>query len=707
MRILLLGAVFFPMIAAFVGYIIGRKNKQYRDYFADIVTGVEFGIFLYFFIRVAAGGSSGITAEIPNVCGMGLHFALDGFRALYGTIAAFMWFMSTLFSKEYFAHYRNRNRYYLFLLLTLGATEGVFLSADFYTVFIFFEIMSFTSYVWVAHDEKEESLRAAATYLAVAVIGGLVMLMGIFLLYHVCGTLKFDELFKIIETYKRVLSADASVPGALQTIWIAGICMLFGFGAKAGAFPLHIWLPKAHPVAPAPASALLSGILTKAGMFGILVLTCYVFLRNAAWGSLLLVIGVCTMVVGAVLALFSVDLKRTLACSSVSQIGFILVGVGMSGLLGGENGLAVRGSLLHMVNHSLIKLVLFMAAGVVFMNVHKLNLNEIRGFGRKKPLLNFIFLMGALGIGGIPLWNGYISKTLIHESIVEYLELMEEGLVGSLFSVGAMKGIEWAFLLSGGLTVAYMTKLYVAIFVEKNCDASVQEKYDAMGKTYMNKVSAGALTVSAVLLPIMGFLPNQVMGRVADMGQGFMQVQGEVHAVSWFSLTNLKGAAISLAAGILIYLVVVRLWLMKKEDGQRVYVNRWYKYLDLEDVICRPILLKALPFVFGVICRVLDSLVDGVVVLLRKTVYKDSKLPHELEEGTYFTHMAGSFANGMEKLANATIWKKHPKNVDYEHRYAMIYEEVSEDKTIVGRSLSFGLLLFCVGLIITVVYLLF
>ena len=88
----------------------------------------------------------------------------------------------------------------------------------------------------------------------------------------------------------------------------------------------------------------------------------------------------------------------------------------MQGLLGSENGLAVRGSLLHMVNHSLIKLVLFMAAGVVFMNIHKLDLNEIRGFGHKKPLLHFIFLMGALGIGGIPFWNGYISKTLIHEA---------------------------------------------------------------------------------------------------------------------------------------------------------------------------------------------------------------------------------------------------------------------------------------------------
>lgn len=644
----------------------------------------------------------GTLLEIPGICGLGLHFKLDSFRILYGSIAAFMWLMSTLFSKEYLSHYKKKGRYYCFTILTFFATEGVFFSADFYTTFIFFEIMSFTSYVWVAFDEKKESLRAAATYLAVAVIGGLVMLMGIFLLYDTMGTLVFDELTGSYE--QMCMLSNSGVPE--RKLMAAGLCMLFGFGAKAGAFPLHIWLPKAHPVAPAPASALLSGILTKAGMFGILVLTSYLFLGCRAWGSLILIIGVCTMVIGAVLALFSIDIKRTLACSSVSQIGFILVGVGMSGLLGEENLLAVRGSLLHMVNHSLIKLALFMAAGVIFMNVHELDLNKIRGFGRKKPLLNYIFLMGALGIGGIPLWNGYVSKTLIHESIVEYTKLLVEGAVGSIFSIGAVKGIEWAFLISGGLTVAYMTKLYVAVFVEKNSDAVVQEKYDHLKGAYMNGLSATVLTISATLLPIMGFLPGQVMSRIADLGQGFMQVDKEAGKMAWFSFENLKGAAISVIIGAVIYLVIVRLWMMKKENGSTVYVNRWNQYLDLENLIYRPILLKALPFVFGVLCRVLDSMIDAVVVFLRKTVYRDSKLPHELEEGTFLTHAGGCFVNGLQSVANATVFRKQPKEVDYEHKFALLQEEWSEDTTIIGRSLSFGLLLFCVGLIITVVYLL-
>lgn len=694
--VLIEGAVFLPMAAGLISYGIGRFNKKTRDLFTDIITGLTFVLCSILLLQVLGGTAVGGMDTIPYVCGMGLHFTLDGFRAIYGTIAAFMWFMTTLFSGEYFSHYRNRNRYYLFLLLTLGATEGIFFSADFYTTFIFFEIMSLTSYVWVAHDEKPDSLRTAGTYLAVAVIGGLVMLMGIFLLYDATGTLFFAD-----------LAGTPLLSGKTSTqIWAAGFCLLFGFGAKAGAFPLHIWLPKAHPVAPAPASALLSGILTKAGMYGILILTSYLFLGSAAWGAMILLLGVLTMVVGAVLALFSIDLKRTLACSSVSQIGFILVGVGMSGLLGAENALALRGSLLHMVNHSLIKLALFMAAGVVFMNVHKLDLNEIQGFGRHKPLLNYIFLMGALGISGVPLWNGYVSKTLIHESIVEYCNLISEGKAVGPCGGSLMSGIEWIFLISGGLTAAYMLKLYVCLFLEKNADPTVQKVYDDLHGCYMNRTSALALTLSATLLPIGGFLPNIVMDGIADLGQGFL-FAADAERVAYFSMGNLRGSLISLVFGVLIYGFIVRPLLRKPAPDSKsmCYVNRLPTWLDLENVVYRPVLLQTLPFAFGMICRILDSLADTLVVILRKTVYRDEKLPHELAEGTPLTHLCACIASGFQKLGNLTIHRKDPRTQDYEHRLALFQEEWSENNTMISRSMSFGLLLFCVGLILTVAYL--
>ena len=682
--------IFIPMVGAFVSYLVGRKSKKVRDYLVSGIAIAEFAIALMLVLQYEKW--EGAIVTLPEVCGMGLTFTVDGFRVLYAGIATFMWMMTSVFSTEYFEHYRNRNRYYLFQLVTLGATVGIFLSADLYTTFVFFEIMSVSSYVWVAQDERQESLRAAATYLAVAVIGGLTLLMGLFLLYTQVGTLRIDQLYEACQG---------------KDVYVACFCMLVGFGAKAGAFPLQIWLPKAHPVAPAPASALLSGILTKTGIFGVLVISCQILLHDETWGAVILVIGMITMFLGALLAVFSIDFKRTLACSSVSQIGFILVGVGMQGLLGEHNEIAIRGTVLHMVNHSLFKLVLFMAAGVIYMNIHKLDLNDIRGFGRKKPLLAFIYLMGALGIGGVPLWSGYISKTLLHESIVEYIHELQGGhVLGAIFSVNNMQVMEWIFLISGGMTIAYMCKLFVVVFLEKNLDEKVQEQYDAK-KKYMNPASTIALTVSAVLFPIMGILPGLTMDKMADMSEGFMGWNHAGHSVDYFTWTNLRGSLISIFIGIAIYFLIVRQLLMKKqEDGTRVYVNRWSKYLDLEDYFYRPVLLKIIPAIAGTVCLVMDRLVDGTVVLLRKTLYKDSPRQTELDEGNEVTHGIGAILNKLQHFLNRSIWRSHPKETDHEHSMAMRFAALKENTAFIGRSLSYGLILFCLGLCAVLIYLL-
>ena len=682
--------VFFPFLSGIACFAVGKKNEAYRDYLADASVILEFVLMLVLFGhfgKLAASqkdvwdcAAAGL--KIKEICGFGLSFELDGFRLIYGTVASFMWMMCTILSREYFAHHENRNRFYLFLLLTLGATMGVFLSADLFTTFIFFEIMSFTSDVWVAQEENQGALKAAGTYLAVAVIGGLVMLMGIFLLYHELGTVVIDGLHQAVQS-----CPDKGI------LYAAGICLLTGFGAKAGAFPLHIWLPKAHPVAPAPASALLSGILTKTGVYGMLLLSANLFLYDAGWGKLLLGLGVVTMFGGALLAVFSVDLKRTLACSSMSQIGFIMVGIGMQGLLGEENALAVHGTLLHMINHSMIKLVLFLAAGVIFMNTHALNLNDIRGYGRKKPLLKGIFLVGALAIAGIPMFGGYVSKTLLHESIVEF--------GGGL----TMKAVEWIFLFSGGLTVAYMTKLFAAIFVETNESAEVQRRYDRQ-KKYMNVQSTVALGGSAILLLVWGLFPGSLMDRAAKLGQGFMRLPEFGEKVSYFSLKNLSGAMISIAIGVLVYVFVIRKLLMEKNArGQQRYVNRWPAWWDVEELIYRPVLLGLLPLVSGIVCRVLDSLVDTVVVVLRKTIYRDSPLPHELPEGDMLTCVLGHILNAFQKFGNRTWNRKNPVERDYVHYLAVRSAERKQSNMVIERSMSFALLLLCVGFTLTLFYL--
>ena len=179
------------MFAALISYGIGRKSRQARNRFADIAAALELALLAVIFCSVISGSHP--VCSLPSLAG-GLNFEADGFRAVYACIAGFMWLCTTVFSAEYLEHYRNRNRYYFFALLTLGATVGVFLSADLLTTFIFFEVMSFTSYVMVIHDEKPAAMRAGQTYLAVAVLGGMVMLMGLFLLFRLTGTLVISGL---------------------------------------------------------------------------------------------------------------------------------------------------------------------------------------------------------------------------------------------------------------------------------------------------------------------------------------------------------------------------------------------------------------------------------------------------------------------------------------------------------------------------------
>ncbi|MCR5357570.1 MAG: sodium:proton antiporter [Lachnospiraceae bacterium] len=722
------------MAAGIIAYVLGRYSKKARDFFADAVTVLEISLLAYLSLKFIGG--TDVFFYAPDLCGLGISLTLDGFRVVYGMVAAFMWLCTTIFSREYMAHYPRTNRYYMFFLMTLGATVGVFLSADLFTTFLFFEIMSFTSYTWVAHDETKDALRAAETYIAVAVIGGMILLMGLFLLYNITGTLSIDMLPSSIQIVKE------SYPGVMPKLYTAGACMLVGFGAKAGMFPLHIWLPKAHPVAPAPASALLSGILTKSGIYGVLIISCSIFTHDPGWGFLILVLGVITMFGGALLGIFSINLKRTLACSSMSQIGFILTGIGMQGLLGEENALAMRGTVLHMVNHSLIKLVLFMAAGVVYMNLHELDLNKIRGFGKDKPLLMAAFLTGGLSISGIPGFSGYVSKTLLHESIVEYMHEAGE-------AAGTYRFIEVVFLITGGMTLAYMTKLFVAVFVEmpegsydgglhnaetpesevQGTEAHGTAAHGTGSKKYMNAESTLALMLSAAVLLIFGFGPYKFMDAVARMTLPFMQGSEFGESVNYFAFSNLKGGLISIAIGAFIYFVVIRNLLMVKDDpgviegavenggadgketgGKKAkaykrYVDAWPGWLDVENIIYRPLLQHIIPFVLAFVLRIFDRLTDHIVSLTSRTLLKEVEPRRPLLFGNAFTHAVGIFMNRIVILLNKTIRRKSPKQINYEEKLAFSLDTIVKTSRLTSRSVSFGLMMFSLGCIFTLVYL--
>ncbi len=711
--------VFLPFAAGIIDYILGARSTR-RDLFAVVFTYVELGLSVFLVYKTMTGAGSSLTdLKIGQVFSLGMNLKTDGFRSAYSLVTSLMWAFTTMFSLEYFRHEREHlSRYYLFVLFTLGATQGVMLSGDLLTTFVFFEILSLTSFTWVMHEETEGAIRAGYTYLFIAIFGGLVLFMGMAMLQYTAGTLNYAELF---EASKQAMESSE---GNRTMIFASGICILIGFGCKAGMFPVHVWLPKAHPVAPSPASALLSGVLTKVGIFGILMTSVEVLVDCAEFGWVVLVLGTITMFLGAVLALFSVNLKRTLACSSMSQIGFILTGIAMTILLtsqhsgghahaGGFAGLeghallAMSGTMLHMVNHSMLKLCLFCAAGVVVMNLHELDLNKIRGWGRGKWLLMAAFFLGVIGIGGVPLFNGYASKTLLHEAITAGIAEAGEGAAITHSAAGILSVIEWIFLISGGCTFAYMLKLFICVFIEKNKDPRRQEEFDRNSKGYMNAASSVAVFGTSILFILLG--QKSVFDPIASFMTGHEDVLEEFAPLSFECV---KGAMISLAIGAVLYLVFIRLVLMKDD----MYLDRWPKWLDLEDLVYRPFMTKWFPTVFGTILSVPAE--NKVLTRLLPAAFKaKSEEVKVLGENKVLTRVSSKvfqtisvvlsvMALGTDAfiiLLRRTALKEHVVSDKSMHNPGPLKKRSSEVREayrpIIGN-FSFALMLSCIGMMV-------
>ncbi|MBO4686577.1 MAG: sodium:proton antiporter [Lachnospiraceae bacterium] len=686
----------------------GERGKMISAGVLFVVLAAVFGLSLWAFAAVTKGAED-LTLYVPDVCGYGLNLTVDGFRAVYLTVASFAWLVSGVFYAWYGSHDASALRYQVFTMVTLSCTLGVLLSADLFTLFIFFEGMSLASYVWVAHERTAEAIRASKTYLTVAVIGGMVLLMGIFLLYREAGTLFINNL-----TLRYYFAENP------HTAWAAGLCLLFGFGAKAGGWPLHIWLPKAHPEAPASASALLSGILTKTGVFGIFAVCGRYFLYNADWGRLVFWIGIVTMLVGAVRALGSIDIKHMLACSSVSQIGFILVGIGAAGIMESENAMAVTGSILHMLNHSAFKLILFLCAGIVVHRLHTRDFNKIRGFGRNHYGLMILMLIASLGIAGIPIFSGYVSKTLIHESIVEIYHAGGSGIY---------KFAEHLFLLAGGCTFAYMVKLFVVLFVREP-SPEVQAAELGRGPKDMPRASMVLLFATAFLIFIFGAMPEVSMIPIGRLASDVLPYGTLHHVPEFFGPECLKGFVYTVAYGLLI-LGVETVLVRRKRVSLRTtpeYVDRMEKLPTLEDNLYRPLLFRVFPAVFGTLMRglekfteytaigvlgfckavlaVCDKVVDALILLLRRTVLAPVVEQRSITLAEAICNPIGHIGNGFRKLWNLTFGRKSPKEGDCVEAINRARVGIADSVKLVSRSLSYGLMTFCIGLLILMVYLL-
>lgn len=358
--------------------------------------------------RAAQAGPVVIAAAGGEGARLGACLVIDEMSVLVAFVASLLGVGAAIYSTRYRELEGGGAEYHALLLFMVAGMVGVSFSGDFLTFFVFWEIMSISSYVLVAFKAQDpEPVEAGLKYAIMSAAGNISLLLGIALLYGLTGTLNFAYIAE---------SLRAGMGAAPPDIWqlVSFALLLVGFGTKAAIVPFHTWLPDAHPAAPSPISAMLSGAVIKMGAYGLIrVCTLIFFPLSQVWQPILMVLALLTMFTGNLLALMQEDLKRLLAFSSLAQIGYIVFGLA-TGTLGG-----LTGSLFHILNHALMKGLLFLCAGAFLYATGTRRIQSLAGVGRRLPAVGGIFAIGMLAIAGLPGLNGFMSEIWIIRAGIE------------------------------------------------------------------------------------------------------------------------------------------------------------------------------------------------------------------------------------------------------------------------------------------------
>ncbi len=548
MTALVLALVGLPFAGAALVGVVGGAGRQ-RD--ALVVAASSATLVAAVALVPVASGVYPLHVSVPFLLAEAT-LTLDLFAHLLTVVVAFVWTCCAVHSLDYLRDDDDSSRFHVTALATLGATMGVVLAGDLVTLFLAFELMGLLAYLFVVHKRTGKAERAAAKYLVLTIASGFLLLAGVLLTFHIGGG---DSLAPV------PFQEDTS---ALR--WLAAALLVLGFGVKAGMLPVHIWLPDAHSVAPSPASALLSGVLIKTGAYGILR-TLYMLLvpaegidlsvdPSAAAGLVLLVVGLTGAIAGVAIALAQDDMKRMLAYSSISQIGFVIAGLGAAAYLTGDRSAAygLSGSLYHIVNHALYKAALFLGAGAVLKNAGTTELRRLGGLWRSMPKTLTVMVVATAGITGLPLLNGFVSKSLLHHAVeaAEPVRLL-----------GAIGPFEAAFVLAGGGTVAVLAKLLWMTFGGP-ANAGLKKVADASPR-----MLAGMVALSAAMLAI-GWAPLVLLhSTITPAVQGFGLDPSVLVSYRQFTWEHAGFSLLALAMGAAIFALDARV------DVSRARVPRW------------------------------------------------------------------------------------------------------------------------------------
>ncbi|MCI6887694.1 MAG: proton-conducting membrane transporter [Lachnospiraceae bacterium] len=472
MRLLL--PVILPILAGIL-LLVSAKAGENRTVRTGILVAALAAELLLVVSALAAGGAVELGKLTDTIT---IRFQIDGISRLFAALTSVMWLCVGIYSISYLSHEEEESRFFGFYLIVEGVLIGLDFSANLITMYVFYELMTLTSLPLVLHERTKAAVMAGLKYLFYSVAGAFLALFGIFFLAGVCRNLTFTP---------------GGVPGILagnRTLLLVSVCcLLIGFGTKAGMFPLHGWLPTAHPVAPAPASAVLSGVITKSGVLAVIRVVYYVVgpdtIRGTWVQTVWMVLALLTVFMGSMLAYKEQVFKKRLAYSTVSQVSYVLFGLS---LLQAD---AFVGALSHVVFHSVIKNGLFLVAGAVIVQTGWTRVGEMRGLGRVMPKTLGFYTLLSLALVGIPPASGFISKWYL-----------ATGALASETGAFAYAGPA-VLLVSALLTAGYLLPVTIqGFFPGQEFDDRELRERNLLGKepSVLMLIPIGALAIASLIL---------------------------------------------------------------------------------------------------------------------------------------------------------------------------------------------------------------
>ncbi len=475
-RLLPILPILIPLASALIVGLIGSiSRRSYVSKIRDAVAVLGFVVTLYSAYLLAKRVIDyGIQTYVyhSNMPPLGVVFVADMFSVFLVVIFSLMGTIVSIYSLGYMKHDTGLTQYYTLLLVLIGAMNGVVLVGDLFSLYVFYELMSIASYVLVAfRKDNWEPIEAGFKYLVMSSAGSTLVLLAMSYLYGLMGSLNLGYL------------ANAMLHATPQPIFYVLIALIIaGFGVKAAIVPFHFWLADAHPAAPSGISALLSGIVIKTGLYGIIRVGVLVFpIAIYNWPLLLSIFAVITITSGNLYALMQQDLKRLLAFSSVAQIGWIMLAFGTGTQFGFAAGIFA------IANHAIVKGLLFLNAGAIIHAIGSRKLDDMAGLGKKSPIIGAFVAIGFLSLMGVPPMTGFWAKLLMFFSVIS---------VGGIYLVFAV-----IFLLNAAIVVVYYLRvLFKVWFSEPVDDTPIEE-----GPT---KSMIFALAVLSLLTIVLGIYPE-------------------------------------------------------------------------------------------------------------------------------------------------------------------------------------------------------